>query len=193
MSNSFINKLSKLLNLPDFARKNCTWIREYKTFFYIFNIQISKFRKEDFTINIGIFVPDVNKLCWGKDVSSRSIKETDCCLRGRLSLFFDTKTDWFTINNEADIEKVGDEINNLINTLIVPFFQSITSLNDIYNEMIKIENKVIQKDLHQIYLACLEIVQGKNDDASVRLNKINNTIWKKKADEILSNIKKNNT
>jgi hypothetical protein len=189
MNNNFINKLSRLINLPEFVKKNYTWIKEYKTFFYVFNIQTSKSIKEDFSINIGIFVPHVNKLCWGKDISLKSIKETDCCLRGRLSLFFNIDTDWFTINNETDIKKTGDEINNLINTLIMPFFQSIHSLDDVYNEMIRIENKVIQKDLHQIYLACIEIVQEKNNDAVTRLNKINNAVWKMKAEEILSNVK----
>lgn len=188
MGNCFINKLSKSLNLSDFVRKNNTWVREHNTFFYVFNIQASKYKnenqEEDFAINMGVFIPAVNKLCWEKDVSLKNIKETDCCLRGRLSLFFNTNTDWFTINNEAEIEKTGDEINDLINASIMPFFQRIDSLDDIYNEMIKIENKVIQKELHQIYIACIESVMYKKADALIRLSKIENVVWANKAKEI---------
>lgn len=194
MKNILLNRLSKELKLSGFKKINYTWVQERDNLFYIFNIQPSKYenkgQEEDFAINIGIYSSEVNNLCWANGILSNKIKETDCCLRGRLSLFFNANKDWFTIKNENDIEKIKYEVDNLINVDVIPFFQKISSYNDLYDVMIKVENRVIQKELHQIYIACIEFLMGEKDNALNRLLSIENTAWEDKAKIIVDKMTK---
>ena len=51
--------------------------------------------------------------------------------------------------------------------------------------MLFYEEKAIQQELQQIYIACIEYVMNKKNDALIRLEKINNQVWKKKAQEVI--------
>jgi len=118
---------------------------------------------------------------------SNKIKETDCCLRGRLSVFFniaETPKDWFSLKTEFDIERVRNEMLHIITVDIIPFFQKVSNYDELYNAMILFEKRVLQKELHQIYIACVEFVMGKKEEAKTRLSKIENAVWAEKAKEV---------
>ena len=51
--------------------------------------------------------------------------------------------------------------------------------------MLLYKEKANQQELHKIYIACIKYIMNKKNDALIRLEKINNQVWKKKAQEVI--------
>jgi hypothetical protein len=189
--NILINKLSKEVKIKDFKKIGLTWLCECNPFVYVINIQPGKYtdeHEEYFTIYIGIYSSKVYSLIWGADLLRKSVKDTDCCLRGVFSTFIKSKEDTFYIRKEIDIGDFKEKIIRLINDNIIRFFKEITTFERLYKIMILYENDVIQKELHQIYIACIEFIMNKKTDALIRLSKVENIVWANKAKEVMKRI-----
>ena len=190
MESYLINLLSKEIKPEGFKRKKYTWLKVNEDISYIIDFQPSKSNTkgdEDFAINIGFFSFKVFSLCWGT-YTKKNFNITDCCFYGRLADFVDIKSSWFSINGINDIIKISEETNHLISTEIIPFLSKITTYNDLYILMKKHYEKVIQKELHQIYMACVEYLDGKKENALARLNTIKDNVWEEKALEVKNRI-----
>lgn len=183
-----INKLSKEIKIAGFKKAGFIWSCECNSFIYIINIQPGKYiddTEEYFTIYMGIYSSEIYNLCWGKEIERKIIKETDCCLRGVFSIFTKHKENIFRLKSDVDIKDAKENIINLINNDIVPFLKNITSYEELYKAMVLFENNVIQKELSQIYIACIEFVIDKREQALERLSNIKNAVWANKAKEVM--------
>lgn len=190
MESYLINLLSKEIKPEGFKKKKHTWLRVNENISYIIDFQPSKSNTkgdEDFAINIGFFSFEVFSLCWGT-YTKKDFNITDCCFHGRLADFVDVKSSWFSINGINDIIKISEETNHLISTEIIPFLSKITTYNDLYILMKNHYEKVIQKELHQIYMACVEYLDGNKENALARLNTIKDNVWEEKALEVKNRI-----
>ncbi|UVV56067.1 DUF4304 domain-containing protein [Bacteroides fragilis] len=184
----YIKELSKGIKVKGFKKNGLTWLCQCDPFVCIFRIEPGKYCDKNwqyYTLGIGIYSSEVFGLCWGKVPMGKSIKDTDCCLRGGISDFFQEDSD-IEFNEDIEIKELQEKINSLIENDIIPFFDKITSFEELYKIMLFYEEKVIQKELHQIYIACIEYVINKKNDALIRLEKINNQVWKKKAQEVIT-------
>lgn len=183
-----INKLSKEIKIAGFKKAGFIWSCKCNSFIYIINIQPGKYiddTEEYFTIYMGIYSSEIYNLCWGKEIERKIIKETDCCLRGVFSIFTKHKENIFRLKSDVDIKDAKENIINLINNDIVPFFKNITTYEELYKAMVLFENNVIQKELSQIYIACIEFVIDKREQALERLSNIKNAVWANKAKEVM--------
>lgn len=183
-----INKLSKEIKIAGFKKAGFIWSCECNSFIYIINIQPGKYiddTEEYFTIYMGIYSSEIYNLCWGKEIERRNIKETDCCLRGVFSIFTKHKENIFRLKSDVDIKDAKENIIDLINSDIIPFFKNITTYEELYKAMVLFENNVIQKELSQIYIACIEFVIDKREQALERLSNIKNAVWANKAKEVI--------
>ena len=79
-----------------------------------------------YTLEIGIYSSDVFALCWGKVPKGKSVKNTDCCLRGSISDFFQENGD-IEFYEDVDVKELQERINFLIEKDIIPFFNKIKS------------------------------------------------------------------
>lgn len=187
-SHMYIKELSKGIKINGFRRNGLTWLCQRNPFVYVFRIEPGKYCDKDwlyYSLNIGVYSSMAYDLVWGRNPSSKSVKETDCCLRGELSFFFQDCGKEIEFHEDTDITELQRKINYLIENDIIPFFNKITSFEELYRIMLSYKDKVIQKELHQIYIACIEYAMNQNTDALVRLEKINNQVWKKKAQEVI--------
>lgn len=183
-----INKLSKEIKIAGFKKAGFIWSCKCNSFIYIINIQPGKYiddTEEYFTIYMGIYSSEIYNLCWGKEIERKIIKETDCCLRGVFSIFTKHKENIFRLKSDVDIKDAKENIINLINNDIVPFLKNITSYEELYKAIVLFENNVIQKELSQIYIACIEFVIDKREQALERLSNIKNAVWANKAKEVM--------
>lgn len=183
----YIKELSKGIKIKGFRKNGLTWLCQCDPFVYVFRIEPGKYCDKNwqyYTLNMGIYSPEVFGLCWGKVPKSKSIKEIDCCLRGRIFDFFQEDSD-IELHENIEIKELQERINCLIEKNIIPFFDKITSFEELYKMMLFYEEKIIQKELYQIYIACIEYVMNRKNDALIRLEKINNQVWKKKAQEVI--------
>lgn len=190
MESYLINLLSKEIKPEGFKKKKYTWTRVNKNITYIIDFQPSKSNikgDEDFAINIGFFSYDVFTLCWGT-YTKKDLNISDCCFQGRIANFVDVKSSWFSIKGINDIVKIKEETDHLISTKIIPFLSNISTYSDLYFLMDNYSDKVIQKELHQIYMACVEYLEGKKENALARLNTIKDCIWEEKALEVKKKI-----
>ncbi len=183
-----INKLSKDIKIAGFKKAGFTWSCECDPFVYIINIQPGKYMdhtEEYFTIYIGVYSSEVYNLCWGKEIERKNIRETDCCLRGVFSIFIKSKDNIFRLKTDTDIKDTKENIINLIENHIIPFFRKITTYEELYRTMVLFENDVVQKELLQIYIACAEFIIGNREQAFLRMSNIKNTVWANKAKEVM--------
>ena len=78
--------IAPLLKEAGFARRGVTWNRGGEAGIFVLNLQNSKPRIGggiDVTINIGILIEDVWRLCWGRPVPD-FVKEENCYPRFRI-------------------------------------------------------------------------------------------------------------
>lgn len=180
-------ELSKGIKIKGFRKNGFTWLCQCNPFVYVFRIEPGKYSDKDwlyYSLNIGVYSAIVYDLCWGEVPNNKRIKETDCCLRGRLSFFLQDHESNIELREDTDIKELQQKINGLIEKDMIPFFNQITSFEELYKIMLSYQDRVIQKELHQIYMACIEYILNKKTDALVRLEKIDNQVWKKKALEV---------
>ncbi|ANU56799.1 MULTISPECIES: DUF4304 domain-containing protein [Bacteroidales] len=183
----YIKELSKGIKIKGFKKNSLTWLCQCDPFVYMFRIEPGKYCDKNwqyYTLEIGIYSSDVFALCWGKVPKGKSVKNTDCCLRGSISDFFQENGD-IEFYEDVDVKELQERINFLIEKDIIPFFNKIKSFEKLYRIMLFYEEKAIQQELHQIYIACIEYIMNKKNDALIRLEKINNQVWKKKAQEVI--------
>lgn len=183
----YIKELSKGIKIKGFRKIGLTWLCQRNPFVYVFRIEPGKYCDKNwqyYTMGIGIYSPEVFGLCWGKVPKGKSIKDTDCCLRGGISDFFQIDGN-LELSEDIETTVLQERINCLIEKDILSFFDKITSLEKLYKIMLFYEEKAIQQELHQIYIACIEYLMNKKNDALIRLEKINNQVWKKKAQEVI--------
>jgi hypothetical protein len=108
----------------------------------IINIQKNKYSSKDhisFTINTGIFSPEywnVTYNYFNKPIPNYPT-EPDCILRRRIGNLLNTGDIWYEINAETDIGALKTEQSRNLLTVILPYFESINSNEDILNELDK--------------------------------------------------------
>lgn len=183
----YIKELSKRIKMKGFRKHGLTWLCQREPFIFVFTIEPGKYcdkNRQYYAMKIGIYSSEVFSLCWDKVPMSKSIKDTDCCLRGGISDFFQENGD-IEFYESREITELQERVNSLIANKVIPFFDRITSFGELYKTMLFYEEKAVQKELHQIYIACIEYVMNRKKDALIRLEKIDNQVWKKKTQEVI--------
>lgn len=192
MEHKLIHELSRSINLPGFQKKGLTWITSKGDLQHLINFQISKFSDESdqsFTINIGVFSADAYRLCWAKE-PKKSVGETDCILRKRISFFIGQETDkWWTLKTSQDISEVSAAIQAIIDEKVLPFLFSLKTFKELSHFIQTDTNPSINNCLTKIQLACLYYLSSNPEEAKRLLLEVStDNVWGENAINVLNRL-----
>ncbi len=172
-----------------FSKKGLTWNRNIDGYIHVINIQPSHLdndSKTDFTVNIGILLPDIWETFWDKQVP-KFVKEENCYPRfrlGELLAGFNGKCrdKWWTLSVEKDVDVVGKELETIINDTCLPFFDKAKSISDI---CIISDSLNSQLPIDKLYHSILLHFNHDDLDAKAILSDLlTDPHWRKKASSI---------
>ena len=145
-----------------------------------------------FTINLGVFVPSVYRICWGVDAPS-FVKESDCIVRIRLGALLNDapkgkkRDHWWDSNNSTDMETVGREVAKVIATRGIAFLEQFDSLTAIHDFLIQDTGWEVRTPLGRIYLAIIKAQLGDLIGARQLIAEFNtekNRSWRERVSEV---------
>jgi len=188
--------VSPLLKRHGFKKKRLTWNKTTADGFnQVVDFQVSKFscpEEESFTINLGVFFPDVWRKCWAKE-PPKFVNEEDCFPRVRvaqlLNGFSQESTDyWWTCNTEVEIDKVGKEIEVLLEKECLPFLDKMLNIQNVIR--LYSSGSVKLTPIEKIYLAIMKYSTGDIDSSIELLKEVSNisNVWANRVDTIWSRL-----
>ena len=126
--------ITPVLSAHGFRRSGLTWNRRLPGIVHVLNIQVSRWSDEEqvhFTVNIGVSVEQVWRICRDKPVP-KTVRESDCFPRSRVSYVMDSVRDiWWVLGTPADVERTGIEIQDILLNKCIPFLSKQDSLGGI--------------------------------------------------------------
>jgi hypothetical protein len=182
-----------MLKSEGFRKKGTTWNRHNNDIVEVIDIQKGRIKKDgsvDFTVNIGLWIEDVWKLCWDKP-TLKFVKEEDCFPRFRIGFLLDNYNtkfiDKWWVLTEEDMLFSGEQIQSVINQEVLPFYKKCNNMSDVLSFVGS--NISIRLPLEYIYLAILRYISGQRD-ASVQIlhEFINDKHWGMKAKDVLKRL-----
>jgi len=188
------NHLHPFMKEAGFIRKGRTWNRHARGMIDVMNVQTSQWNEPtlgSFTINVGVLVPKVYALCWGKDTPTFP-KEEDCIVRARIGALIDRpvagrrkqKDVWWDMDMETDLETLGNNLRLLLREKIVPFFDQFDSLKSIKIWWEKQAPHETETPLGNIFLAIIDAQLGYKKEAKKLLEdetRRDDSLWKNQA------------
>jgi uncharacterized protein DUF4304 len=155
--------LTPMLTQQGFRRIGRTYYRTNQSWQELINIQLSYHSNREsgsFTINLGIFhEPTSNAL--GNNI--KLPHEYDCQIRERLPKLINGIDAWWKFDTSTDIKKLGENTNETVFTIGLPYFQQYKSLSDIFHAVEKSPSSPIIKGVLAYY-------DGNTDKALEYLN-----------------------
>ena len=165
------NPIQPILKQAGFRKKGHLWNRYRERFVDVLDIQRAKVDvpgSEEFTINLGIFVPEFYEVVWGEKIKGFA-KEVDCAFRLRIGPLLqecaarEALDIWWNLESQKDVESAGEEISCALRDKVLPFFESFRSIQDIHDYIENVEPGKHNDLLAQIYLALAKIAIGDAD------------------------------
>ncbi len=197
-----MNKLDKiitdsihpLLKSVGFRKKDRRCNRIRGKFIDVIQIQESTYRFKycvNFTVNLGVFVPEFWEIIWGRSFSGFA-NEADCSIGNRLGdllqgkPYGDSNDFWWAISNSDELNQADiDVVNEVVLGLkehAVTYLESCDNYDNIINNLLKQKGSFGIYALSKIHLALAQWKAGCEVDAVHTLNNIKNNSWKEKAD-----------
>ena len=123
--------LVPLLKKEGFKKKSRNFYREHNNRVEIINIQASQFNEGNngkFTINVGVYYPDIAKITEAPSVKGIP-KEYNCTIRERIgSLTPENKDQWWEINGSKNDFDISMIITQQVEELCLPWLQNMSNL-----------------------------------------------------------------
>ena len=188
-SGRFIDELIRrhiqpVLRERGFVRKARTWNRHRGTFIDVINVQASRWNANDsgsFTVNVGVFLPSVYSITWGKEPPSVA-KVGDCIVETRLGdPSMDGETllkvapkgqlleQWWNFDASTDVDVLGSQVAEVIVRQGLPFLEHFDSIEAIRDFLVERCNSPRGRPLDRINLAVIEARLGDLNSARQRL------------------------
>ena len=174
MVENLIKKYIKpLLKRYGFKKINFTWNRSKNGLVQVIDFQLSRFSssgRNDFTINLGVFDPNIWSTCWGKEIP-KFVNEEDCFPRIRIGELLSNSPEkaldhWWVCNCETNEEKLGKEIIELLEQKCLPFLDRMLTHNSVVTFYSSYSACLMP--IEKIYLAIIKHSIG-NIDSSINL------------------------
>lgn len=89
-----------------------------------------------FTINVGVYVPEVYIVQWGKE--RKFVMEYDCCVRERLGVLGPEHTDiWWDLQGDSKfVKSLGDELRGRLENDALPFLARFETRDALVKELL---------------------------------------------------------
>ena len=137
--NEFIETyITSELKAEGFRKKGTTWNRLNNDIIEVIDVQKGRIKNDggvDFTINIGLWIEDVWRLCWDKPTLG-FVKEEDCFPRFRIGFLLENYKakfldKWWVLSEKKDMPTLGAEIRSVLYEKCFPFFKQFNSSSDV--------------------------------------------------------------
>lgn len=184
-----------LLKNFGFRKSGLVWNRQRQDFVDIVTVQNASYYSDAhkiFTINVGICAPELGNIIWS-NFPSKKYTESECVLRFRLgdfipdNLSYQKEDKWWDASDMTNVNI--EEILNLLKVKVLPFFNKITSYQDIHDAW-ELQGEGIRKiKVNLIYYSLIKWKIGDVPSAIGMLRGCEGDAWGNKANEILTKIK----
>lgn len=183
--------VAPLLKQCGFKKKELTWNKSKDGIVQVVDFQLSCFSgdgEEDFTINLGVFDPQVWKKCWGKE-PPKFIKEEDCFPRIRVGQLLNESSEqstdhWWTCNANSIESELGKEIEVVLEERCLPFLDDMLDQNEVVNFYSSSSDHLMP--IEKIYLAIIKNSVGDAHSSDELLSEVVaiSKAWATRADQV---------
>lgn len=156
-----------------FKKSGTTWNHRIDGVVHVVDVQRSRIGPDrvDFTLNLGVWVENVWRICWAKD-NPRLIREEDCFPRFRVGQVIEdfqsrAHDKWWSVRKEESPEAVGEEVEHVLYQKCLPVLQRIRNESDAL--AFTRDNLLIRLPLETLYFAILQFINGENEIARATL------------------------
>lgn len=133
-------RLAPLLKAHGFKKKARNFYRECEDRVELINVQASQFNagaEGQFTVNVGVYFPAISEITDAPPVKGIP-KEYDCTARERIGfLSSENKDTWWSVDNNVDLNKIGNDLASSVETLCLPWLAKVESLENLKHEVAK--------------------------------------------------------
>jgi len=166
-----------VLKAAKFQKSKCIWNRSISSIVHVIDFQESQWNDSaemSFTVNIGVFIPDIEKIVWDKALP-KVISESECFPKFRIGYFPGIEKNydmWWELHADKDFDLVGKEVANLIETKCLPVLDACNSIEEVLKlARLKGENVT---PAEKISLAVLMYLVGQKESGMQILNSMEN-------------------
>jgi hypothetical protein len=115
-----------------------------------------------FTINLGIFIPEVERL-WNEQPLPKRVRELHCSIRTRLGELSNRRDTWWRLDRS---QRMYDEITSLALQFGVPFFERFATRGRILGEFESLERHESFITVPKIVCAMIYLERGNHKRAA---------------------------
>lgn len=187
------NYVHPYLKGKGFKKGNLNWNREVGEVVHVINIQKSQYNDSSsysFTINVGVYLEFVDKICWDKS-RPKIVSETACVARNRIGRLMRCGDIWWTIVPETEITQIKEEVINGIQNYVLPFLESNSSIAEIGAYLNNTLKSKPRYGLEYIQVAIVKYyLSDKIGSFEILDDLIKRKIWEERAIEVKSRLEK---
>jgi len=182
------------LKASAFRRHGLTWNRTRGTIAHVVHLQRSRFTGPGVvkvTMNIGIWIEPVWKICWNKP-TPKVIKEEECFPRfriGKLVSDFSFKSAdlWWKAVNTSQAQEVGQELTVLLKTKVFPFFERCWDEAAV-KDLVTANPSLVSQPVDKIYLSILAHQIGEERLCAELLSNLTGKAWQELAKSVIERL-----
>jgi hypothetical protein len=164
------------LKYAGFKKRGKTWNHRLDGVVHVVNLQSSAKGPDcvDFTLNFGVWLEDLWRLCWARDCP-RFIHEEDCFPRfrvGRALGEFEERTrdKWWSVALGPSAAEVGEEVHDALFHTCLPVLEQLRNTSDAL--VFTRQNVPIRLPLERLYFAILLFLNGEEQQGEVMLREL---------------------
>jgi hypothetical protein len=169
-------QITPLLKKHGFRKKGRTYYRPRQNWMDVLNVQSNKWNTSgdgSFTVNLGIFVPEVSRAVHGDDVTGDP-HEYDCILRERIGFLGANgkprlvgQDEWWKFDNATDLTALAEKVARDIETKALNYFERYRTYADMMGDIARGESGIAAVP----NAAALAVLMGDKDKAQQLIEK----------------------
>ena len=127
-----------LLKERGFRKQSRTFRKEGGESTLVVNVQASQWNeglKGQFTINLGAYFPDIEKICDSHEIKGGP-KEYDCTVRSRIGQTMPGNFDkWWEIESSSNLDEIGKEVADSLKEYGLPWLERVAAKKSLRSEL----------------------------------------------------------
>lgn len=149
-----------------FKKKALHFVRQTNDVFQCFNVQKSHWNSYNnsvtFTFNYGFYNNDISSIVSDTKIENDFPKTYDCFIQNRLGFLSHNRDHWYSIAENIDATKTGDQIKLDLEKYLKPIFDKYTSLQ-MLKQLIDKDEKFISPTLSPYYLIAFYMITDQKE------------------------------
>ena len=158
--------LARRLKSDGYRKSGRTFYRSAETHTAVVNVQASKHNLGNngtFTVNLGVYFPDVATITNAPPLTGAFPKECDCTVRQRLGVLMTGDDYWWSVTIDTDIDTVAKTVAHTWSQHGQPWIERVSDLDAAHNELVS-QNMFF-------VAAAISVLKGRRDEATELVHK----------------------